>query len=63
MQQHQNCQKTSTSTISKKKNYSTPTLTVLGKVSELTAGGSNGKKENVAGVDPDPSFYSKQPRS
>ncbi len=39
MEQHQKCQNNS-SIAKKKKEYRKPILTILGKVSELTAGGS-----------------------
>lgn len=60
MQQQEDCQNTTTST-AKRKKYRKPKLTVLGKVTELTAGGSGSQKENQSsGPTGDPNYYQKR---
>ena len=52
MEKHQKFQDTASGVLKKKK-YSKPVLTILGKVSELTAGGSGNAAEKVEGGNPE----------
>ncbi|MFH0783405.1 MAG: lasso RiPP family leader peptide-containing protein [Pseudomonadota bacterium] len=52
MKQHQKSQGNDVPGIHKKKSYSKPVLTILGKISELTAGGSGHPVEHSQGKNP-----------